>query len=109
MNNILKAFVFLCLPMVGLAQETESHVQKVVRYDLYVKDTIVNFTGRERHAIAINGRIPGPTLTFTEGGVAEIHVHNLLAGFRYIITKNIAPSVHYDSDMGFGAGVTISY
>lgn len=52
--------------------------QKVIRYDLYVKDTLVNFSGKERRAIAVNGQIPMPTLTFTEGDTAEIHVHNLL-------------------------------
>lgn len=54
------------------------HAQRVVRYDLYVKDTLVNFTGREKRAIAVNGQIPMPTLTFTEGDTAEIYVHNEL-------------------------------
>ncbi len=49
---------------------------KTVRYDLYVKDTTVNFTGKAKHAIAVNGQIPMPTLTFTEGDTAEIYVHN---------------------------------
>ncbi len=52
--------------------------QKTVRYHLYVKDTLVNFGGKEKRAIAVNGQIPMPTLTFTEGDTAEIHVHNLL-------------------------------
>ncbi len=52
--------------------------QKVVRYDLYVKDTTVNFTGKPKRAIAVNGQIPMPTLTFTEGDTAEIYVHNEL-------------------------------
>jgi CopA family copper-resistance protein len=52
--------------------------QKIVRYDLYVKDTLVNFTGKPKRAIAVNGQIPMPTLTFTEGDIAEIHVHNQL-------------------------------
>jgi CopA family copper-resistance protein len=52
--------------------------QKIVRYDLYVKDTLVNFTGKSKRAIAVNGQIPMPTLTFTEGDIAEIHVHNQL-------------------------------
>jgi FtsP/CotA-like multicopper oxidase with cupredoxin domain len=51
---------------------------KIVRYDLYIKDTIVNFTGKEKRAIAVNGQIPMPTLTFTEGDTAEIYVHNEL-------------------------------
>lgn len=51
---------------------------KIVRYDLYVRDTIVNFTGKNRHAISVNGHFPMPTLTFTEGDTAEIYLHNEL-------------------------------
>jgi CopA family copper-resistance protein len=51
---------------------------KTIRYDLYVRDTIVNFTGKNKHAIAVNGSIPMPTLTFTEGDTAEIYLHNEL-------------------------------
>lgn len=66
-------------PLVALLLFTSNiFAQKVVRYDLYVKDTIVNFTGNEKRAIAVNGSIPMPTLTFTEGDTAEIHVHNQL-------------------------------
>jgi len=32
-----------------------------------------------------------------------------MAGFRYIVNKNMGISSHYDSDMGFGAGITFSY
>ncbi|MGV3529663.1 MAG: multicopper oxidase domain-containing protein [Flavisolibacter sp.] len=49
---------------------------RTVRYDLYVTDTTVNFTGRERHAYAINGSLPGPDLVFTEGDTAAVYVHN---------------------------------
>ncbi|HMG15292.1 MAG TPA: multicopper oxidase domain-containing protein [Saprospiraceae bacterium] len=45
-------------------------------YHLYLTDTMVNYTGRKRAAMAINGSIPAPTLTFTEGDTAEIYVHN---------------------------------
>jgi len=51
---------------------------RTVRYDLYIRDTIVNFTGKPKRAIAVNGQIPMPTLTFTEGDTAEIYVHNEL-------------------------------
>ena len=50
--------------------------QKTVHYDLYITDTTVNYSGKEKSAIAINGQIPGPTLFFTEGDTAEIYVHN---------------------------------
>jgi FtsP/CotA-like multicopper oxidase with cupredoxin domain len=45
-------------------------------YHLYINDTIVNYTGKPRPAMAINGTIPAPTLNFTEGDTAEIYVHN---------------------------------
>ena len=51
---------------------------KTVRYDLYVSDTTVNFTGKNAVALAINGQIPAPTLHFTEGDTALIYVHNRL-------------------------------
>lgn len=51
---------------------------RTVRYDLYIRDTVVNFTGKKRRAIAVNGQIPMPTLTFTEGDTAQIFVHNEL-------------------------------
>ncbi|NML40181.1 multicopper oxidase domain-containing protein [Chitinophaga sp. G-6-1-13] len=52
--------------------------QKTIRYDLYVGDTMVHYSGKMKHALAINGTIPGPTLHFTEGDTAEIYVHNTL-------------------------------
>ena len=50
-----------------------------VRYDLYIADTLVTFGKKAKRAIAVNGQIPMPTLTFTEGDTAEIYVHNNLA------------------------------
>ena len=52
--------------------------QNIVRYELTMTDSIVNFSGKEKRAIAVNGQIPMPTLTFTEGDIAEIVVHNKL-------------------------------
>ncbi|MBP2615527.1 CopA family copper-resistance protein [Chryseobacterium jejuense] len=81
---------------------------KKVRYDLYVKDTIVNFTGKNRRALAINGKLQAPTLYFTEGDTAEIYLHNMLKentglhwhgvilpnehdGVPYLTTKPVKP------------------
>ncbi|MBC7553163.1 MAG: multicopper oxidase domain-containing protein [Taibaiella sp.] len=61
-----------------VAETVNMEPGKVVRYDLYVTDTIVNFTGKRKHAYAINGSIPAPVLTFTEGDTAEIYLHNNL-------------------------------
>lgn len=57
---------------------SKSPPARTVRYDLYVRDTVVNFTGKPKRAIAVNGQIPMPTLTFTEGDTAKIYVHNEL-------------------------------
>ncbi len=51
---------------------------RTVVYHLYIRDTIVNFGKKPKRAIAVNGQIPMPTLTFTEGDTAEIWVHNEL-------------------------------
>ena len=32
-----------------------------------------------------------------------------MVGGRYIITKYFSLSSHYDSDMGYGAGITLTY
>lgn len=32
-----------------------------------------------------------------------------MAGFRYVLNKWSALSTHYDSDMGYGAGITVTY
>lgn len=31
------------------------------------------------------------------------------AGLRYTLTRYFSISTHYDNDMGFGAGLTITY
>ena len=56
------------------------YVGKRVVYDLYVTDTLVNFTGKVRPAVALNGHLPGPTLRFVEGDTAVLRVHNRLKG-----------------------------
>ncbi|WP_394772400.1 multicopper oxidase domain-containing protein [Mucilaginibacter sp.] len=62
-------------PIKTLVNSTPPHT---VRYDLYVADTMVTYGGKPKRAIAVNGSIPMPTLTFTEGDTAEIYVHNKL-------------------------------
>jgi CopA family copper-resistance protein len=88
---------------------------KTVRYDLFVKDTIVNFTGKEKHAYAINGSIPAPTLTFTEGDTAEIYLHNMLKKeetslhWHGVILPNRFDGVPYLTTARIGPGETHLY
>ncbi len=70
---ILSILVCICFVSVNSLS-----AQKIVRYDLYVHYTLVNFNGKEKRAISVNGHIPMPTLIFTEGDTAEIYVHNEL-------------------------------
>ncbi len=60
------------------SNQVTTSTPKVVRYDLYIRDTTVTFGNKPKRAIAVNGQIPMPTLTFTEGDTAEIYVHNEL-------------------------------
>ncbi len=55
-----------------------THMPGKVIYHLYITDTTVNYTGKTRPAIAINGTVPAPQLDFTEGDSAVIYVHNLM-------------------------------
>ena len=71
MKNLL-----FCLLVCMAGQAAFSQAPHRVIYHLYISDTVVNYTGRLRHAIAVNGSLPGPTLTFTEGDTAVIYVHN---------------------------------
>lgn len=55
-------------------------------YDLTIEHQMVNFTGKKRPAMTVNGGIPGPVLVFTEGDDAVIRVHNRM---------KVATSVHW--------------
>jgi FtsP/CotA-like multicopper oxidase with cupredoxin domain len=90
------------------------YAQKVVRYDLHVKDTLVNFTGKTKRAIAVNGQIPMPTLTFTQGDTAEIHVYNELKEstslhWHGLILPNKEDGVPYLTQMPIEPGTTHVY
>jgi len=79
MKRITVLFLTIGISAATFAQHDMKNIPgKAVRYDLYVNDTIVNYSGKTKHAIAINGTIPGPALVFTEGDTAEIYVHNLM-------------------------------
>ncbi|AZI33865.1 copper oxidase [Kaistella carnis] len=131
MKNKIPNFLKLCTLLLlvvsvqGFSQDHTMHVEKkadlkneatgkisfggkTVRYDLYVKDTLVNFTGKPARAIAINGKLMAPTLYFTEGDTAEIYLHNQLKentglhwhgvilpnemdGVPYLTTKEVKP------------------
>jgi FtsP/CotA-like multicopper oxidase with cupredoxin domain len=61
-------------------QSLTTRTGKVDTYHLTVGDTVVNFTGNPTPALATNGSIPAPTLTFIEGDSARIYVTNNTGG-----------------------------
>jgi FtsP/CotA-like multicopper oxidase with cupredoxin domain len=90
------------------------YAQKVVRYDLHVRDTLVNFTGKIKRAIAVNGQIPMPTMTFTQGDTAEIHVYNELKEatslhWHGLILPNKEDGVPYLTQMPIEPGTSHIY
>lgn len=77
-RRFFTVFTVLFTVLSGIAQDKPNSAPKTVRYDLTVGHQMVNYTGKERMAMGINGSIPGPILYFTEGDTAEIYVHNTL-------------------------------
>lgn len=77
-KDCCKIVLLYFTPLLWRGAGGEVSAQSVVHYDLFIRDTTVNFTGKPKRAIAVNGQIPMPTLTFTIGDTAEILVHNEL-------------------------------
>jgi len=114
MKVVLLYITLMSLCSIVAAQASLPQAPKVIRYDLYVGDTMVNYSGKTRHALAINGTIPGPTLHFTEGDTAEIYVHNTLKQetsihWHGIILPNQYDGVSYLTTRPVKAGETHLY
>ncbi len=95
----------------GDGRRVTARLPKTVRYDLYIADTTVGYTGKKKKAIAINGSIPAPTLYFTEGDTAEIYVHNTLKKetsihWHGVILPNKEDGVSYLTTSPIKAGQT---
>ncbi len=71
-NSLLT--VLIALSALG----TVRAVAAMVEYHLTINEKAVNFTGKSRSAVSVNGSIPAPALTFREGDLARIHVTNAM-------------------------------
>jgi CopA family copper-resistance protein len=47
-------------------------------FNLAIGESAVNFTGRTRHAVTVNGSLPAPTLRWREGTTVNLAVRNAL-------------------------------
>jgi CopA family copper-resistance protein len=91
----------LCLFILNAMSSVDA-AAGVVRYELNVEQKPVNVSGnKEVHfAMTVNGTIPSPTLRFTEGDDAEIHIKNHLdeetsIHWHGILLPNIMDGVSY--------------
>lgn len=88
--------------------------QNKIEYDLHINDTIVNHTGKSKKAIAINGQIPAPTLHFTEGDTAVIHIHNHMTvptslHWHGVLVPNRFDGVPYLTSAPVMPGTSVTY
>jgi len=81
-----KTGIILLLAVLAILLNSGNICAETVEYQLTIEHGTVNFTGKKRPAMTINGGIPGPTLRFREGDQAVIHVHNKM---------DVATSVHW--------------
>ena len=61
-------------------------VSKLVEYDLTIDYKTVNYTGKNKRAMAINNQIPAPTIKATVGDTLRVTFHN---------NMNIETSIHW--------------
>ena len=116
----IAATVLLFFMLSNLVAQTEKSVEgnidnlPVREYNLTIDNMMVNLTGKEVMGMAINGSIPGPTLRFTEGEYAVIHVTNKMkmessVHWHGLLLPNFYDGVPYLNTPPIPAGETFTY
>ncbi|TCZ84328.1 copper resistance system multicopper oxidase [Lysobacter sp. N42] len=72
------AVAALGLPSLAQPRRGDAPVLRGTDFDLVIGETPVNFTGRVRPAVTVNGSLPAPTLRWKEGTTVELRVRNAL-------------------------------
>ncbi len=83
-------------------------------YELVVDEGEVEIAGKPRHAMTLNGTVPGPTLRFTVGDEAVIHVHNRMneetsIHWHGLLLPNSQDGVPYLTTPPIAPGTTFTY
>lgn len=98
------------------AASVEGNIENlpVREYKLTIDKKMVNITGKEVMGMAINGTIPGPTLRFTEGEYAVIHVTNNMkiessVHWHGLLLPNFHDGVPYLNTPPIPPGKTFTY
>ncbi|MFP3493312.1 copper resistance system multicopper oxidase [Pseudomonas sp. SIMBA_059] len=66
-------------PVWALTSPGQPSVLAGTQFDLFIDQSPVNLTGRDRTALSINGSLPGPLLRWREGDAVTLRVKNRLA------------------------------
>jgi len=98
------------------AQNSEENVNNLPEreYTLTINQAMVNKAGKEVMGMTVNGSIPGPTLEFTEGEYAIIHVKNEMdvetsIHWHGILLPNFQDGVPYLTTPPIQPGTTFTY
>lgn len=108
---IITIFLNLVFLNYSYSQEKEKPVRE---YTLTIEQQTVNITGKEVMGMTVNGSIPGPTLEFTEGEQAVIHVINKMdvetsIHWHGILLPNFQDGVPYLTTPPIKPGTTFTY
>ena len=110
-----KIIITLFLNLVFLKYSYSQEEGRPIReYTLTIEKQSVNFTGKEVMGMTVNGSIPGPTLEFTEGEKAVIHVTNKMdvetsVHWHGILLPNFQDGVPYLTTPPIRPGTTFTY
>ena len=63
-------------PRAGLALQAQPEVLAGTDFTLSVGETLVNYTGKTRPAVTVNGSLPAPLLRWKEGSAVTLRVRN---------------------------------
>jgi len=93
-------------PVRALTSPGQPTVLSGTEFDLTIDSMSVNFTGKRRTAMAINGSIPGPLLRWREGDTVTLRVRNRLPHDTSIHWHGILLPANMDGVPGFSfAGI----
>jgi FtsP/CotA-like multicopper oxidase with cupredoxin domain len=111
----LHSLLLCCFVLFGkLAVSSPTEPRPVKEYSLTIRMEIVHPAGKDVMGMTVNGSIPGPTLRFTEGDSAVIHVTNAMdmetsVHWHGLLLPNFQDGVPYLTTPPIKPGETFTY
>ncbi len=108
--------VLLSFNMFAQNEQKEANINNLPQreYTLIINEAIVNKAGKDVKGMTVNNGIPGPTLEFTEGEFAIIHVKNEMSvetsiHWHGLLLPNFQDGVPYLTTPPIAPGTTFTY